>query len=191
MLKKELEEQNDRLVTENEELRKWLEKYDYLLSLLKERVTHLEERETFLSRANNGVQDWITEARHFLANESRRLDSIGEHCEKLQDLADAVNPFQSAVENWLGAVKETLDFQSSRIGFVEERADRLEQSSERLELYYRGLTQTTRRFARHFKVFQRKIEGLTGQVGSLMERMSEIDRPKGFRAFWVRWRDLH
>jgi len=145
MLKKELEEQNERLVEENENLRSALQDFEQKLLAWEQKI------------------------------------------DEVLVLQDSFMPFQSAVENWLGIVRENLEAQSGRIGFVEERAERLEKDTDKLELYYRGLTETTRRFARHLKIFQRKIEMLTGAVGSLTER---AEKPKGFRALWVRWRDL-
>ena len=150
----------------------------------------LEEQNLELQRENDILRSILNEIDARLERHEHSIAYCVGCSEKIIALQESMEPFQTAVENWIGVVREQLEFQSGRISFLEERCERYEQSAEKHDLYYRGLTQTTRRFARYLKIFERKMS-LTGrEVEDLVGRVTELDRPRGFRSLWARWKEL-
>jgi SMC interacting uncharacterized protein involved in chromosome segregation len=147
----------------------------------------LEEQNERLQREHNILNSALRDMDARLERHEHSIAFCRDATDNIIILKESFEPFQNAVENWIGIVRETLEIQSRRIDFVEERAERLEKSSDKHELYYRGLTQTTRRFARYLKIFERKIRSSSEWLDRLDERVDCLHWLVRLNRFFTRW----
>jgi len=141
----------------------------------------LEEQNALLLAENE-------ELRSVIRSIHDRMEGWEEKLLSVLLLQEEMPPFQAAVENWLSIVKENLSFHGSRIAFVEERLERGEQETEKLNLYYRGLTQTMRRSTRYLKAFDAKLRVSSGRLDRLEECVNSLAWLLSLTRFFTHWK---